>query len=160
MLMMSIPELRPERDEQISSTQSVLGLGGFGLKYMVYNGRTPRKLLGYKSNSELDVLYPGFVELNLNKRVRGAKKANLQPVITLDDAGCHMNSVILTLRMVELYDPSRFWEPWKLQLKLLSQSLAGMDWNEYIPAENQDLWKLQFSKFVDFLKLSKIMHPC
>ena len=39
-------------------------------------------------------------------------------------------------------------------MKLLSQSLAGMDWDEYIPAENQDLWKQQLSKLVDFPELS------
>ena len=81
------------------------------------------------------------------------------PVITLEDAGRLLNSVTLTRRMVfsilaELYDPCGFWEPWKLQRKLLSQSLTGMDWDEYIPAENQDLWKQQLSKLVDFPKLS------
>ena len=80
-------------------------------------------------------------------------------MITLEDARDLMSSVILTRRMVvsilaELYDPCRFWEPWKLQLKLLSQSLAGMDWDEYIPVENQDQWKQKMSKFVDFHKLT------
>ena len=143
----------------------MLGRGGFGFKYVEYCGRTPRekaspdrihvKLLGYKWNSELDVLYPGFAELNLNKKVRGAKKSNVQPVITLEDAGRLMASVSLTRRMVvsilaELYVPCGFWESWKLQLKLLSQSLADMDWDECISAENQDLWKQQLSKLVDF----------
>ena len=118
---------------------------------MVYSGRASGektspdgihvKLLEYKWNSELDVLYPGFAELNLKKKVRGAQKANLQPMITLEDAGRLMTNVTLTQKMVvsilaELYDPCGFWEPWKLQLKLLSQSLAGMDWDEYIPVEN------------------------
>ena len=39
-------------------------------------------------------------------------------------------------------------------MKLLSQSLAGMDQDEYIPVEDQDLWKQQLSKLVDFPKLS------
>ena len=105
------------------------------------------------------MLYPGFAELNLNKKVQGAKKSNKQPVITLEDAGLLKSSVTLTWRMVvsildKLYDPCGFWEPWKLQLKLLFQSLAGMDWDEYIPVENQDLWKQLLSKLVDFPKLS------
>ena len=45
------------------------------------------KLLGYKWNSEQDILYPGFAELNLNKKVRVAKKSNVLPVVTLADAG-------------------------------------------------------------------------
>ena len=56
--------------------------------------------------------------------------------------------------LAELYDPCGFWEPWKLQLKILSQTLAGMDWNEYIPVNSQDQWKQQLSKLVDFHKLS------
>ena len=61
-----------------------------------------------------------------------------------------MNSITLTQRMVvsilaELYNPCGFWEPWKLQLKLMSQSLAGMDWDEDIWAEDQNSWKQQLS---------------
>ena len=61
----------------------MLKQGGFGFKYVVYSGREPGekaspdgvhiKLLGYKWNSRNDILYPGFAELNLNKKVRGAK---------------------------------------------------------------------------------------
>ena len=43
-------ETEPEHDKQISSTQSVLGQGGFGLKYMVYSGRNLERkqvLTGY-----------------------------------------------------------------------------------------------------------------
>ena len=90
----------------------------------MYSGRIPGekaspdeihvKLRGYKWNSELDILYPGFTELNLNKKVRGSKKSNILPVITLEDAGRLMNSVFLTWRMIvsilaELYDPCGFW---------------------------------------------------
>ena len=56
--------------------------------------------------------------------------------------------------MAELYAPCGFWEPWKLQLKLMSQILAGMEWDEPIRPEDQDLWKYQLSRLVDFLKLS------
>ena len=77
------------------------------------------KLLGYKWNSEQDILYPGFAKLNLNKKVQGAKKSNIWPVVTLADAERLLNSVVLTRRMVvsimaELYDPCGFWELWKL----------------------------------------------
>ena len=56
--------------------------------------------------------------------------------------------------MAEIYDPCGFWKPWKLQLKLMSQTLAGMNWDEYIRAEDQDLWKQQLSRLVDFPKIS------
>ena len=56
--------------------------------------------------------------------------------------------------MAELYDPCGFLEPWKLQLKLMSQTLSGMDWDEHIRHEDQDVWKQQLSGLVDFPKLS------
>ena len=63
--------------------------------------------------------------------------------------------------MAELYDPCRFWEPWKLQLKLMSQTLAGMELDEHIRPEDQDLWKCQLSRLVDFptLSVSRICIP-
>ena len=119
---------------------------------MVYSGREPGekaspdevhiKLLGYKWNSGNGILYPGFAELNLNKKIRGAKKSNVLPIVTLEDAANLLSSVTLTRRMVvsilaELYDPCRFWEPWKLQLKLMSQTLACMDWDEHQRTRNR-----------------------
>ena len=108
------------------------------------------KLLGYKWDSRNDILYPGLAELNLNKKARRAKKSNIVPVVTLEDAGRLLNSVTLTRRMMvsilaELYDPCGFLEPWKLQLKLISQMLAGMEWDEHIRHEDQELWKYQVS---------------
>ena len=75
-------ETEAGQDKQIASTQLVLQQGGFGFKYVVYSGRKPGekasldgvhvKLLGYKWNSEQDILYPGFAELSLNKKVQVA----------------------------------------------------------------------------------------
>ena len=36
----------------------------------------------------------------------------------------------------------------------MSQSLAGMDWDEYILAEDQDSWTQQLSRLVNFPKFS------
>ena len=72
-------ETEAGRENQISSTQLVLKQGGFGFKYVVYSGLEPGekaspdgvhvKLLGCKWDSKNDILYPGFAELNLNKKV-------------------------------------------------------------------------------------------
>ena len=147
-------ETESGRDDQILSTHLVLKQRGFGFEYMVYSGIEPGekaspdgvhlKLLGYKWDSRNDILYPWFAELNLNKKVRGAKKSNIMPVVTLEDAGRLLNSETLTRRMVvsilaELYDPCGLWESWKLQLKLMTQMLAGMEWDEDICPEDQDL---------------------
>ena len=42
----------------------------------------------------------------------------------------------------------------EITIKLMSQNLAGMKWDEHIRAEDQDLWKQQLSLLVDFPKLS------
>ena len=77
---------------------------------MVYSGIEPGekasaggvhvKLLGYKWDSRNYILYPGLAELNLNKKARRAKKSNIVPVVTLEDAGRLLNSVTLTRRMM------------------------------------------------------------
>jgi len=41
------------------------------------------KLLGYLEKDELS---PGLGELNLNKKIRGERKPNLEPVKTIEDA--------------------------------------------------------------------------
>ena len=79
--------------------------------------------------------------------------------MTLEDAGRLLGSIILTRRMIvsimaELYDPCGFWKPWKIQLKLMSQSLAGMDWDDNICQEDQEMWKAQLLRLVDFPTLS------
>ena len=53
---------------------------------------------------------------------------------------CNSNSKMVVSILAELYNPCGFWEPWKLQLKLMSQSLAGIEWDEYIRAKDQDSW--------------------
>ena len=53
-------------------------------------------MLGYKWTTQPDLLSPGLVELNLNKKVRGSKKPNLTPVNSREDAEKLLNSVILT----------------------------------------------------------------
>ena len=79
--------------------------------------------------------------------------------VVVEDAGRLLGSITLTRRMVvsilaELYDPCGFWEPWKLQLKLMSQSLAGMKWDDNIRHEDQEIWKTQLSRLVEFPTLS------
>ena len=54
------------------------------------------KLLGYKWDPEKDDLSPGLGELNMNKKRRGEKKPNLEPVRTVRDAENLLASVKLT----------------------------------------------------------------
>ena len=114
---------------------------GLKLKYIVRSGEEPCdkassdgiavKLLGYKWCPKEDLISPGFSELNLNKKVRGAKKTNIFPVITRGDTERLLSLVKITKRIVvskvsEFYDPIGLFEPINLQLKFEMTKLTGL----------------------------------
>ena len=98
--------------------------GGFSLKFVVKSGEDPckkasadrvsMKLLGYKWVPKEDLLSPGLGELNFNKKHRGSKKPNREPVITREDARALLKDLVVTRRMVvskvsKFYDPLGLW---------------------------------------------------
>ena len=99
-----------KREEQIEAVQEVLKRGGFSLKFIVKSGEKPSekastdgetmKLLGYKWDPEKDELSPGLGELNLNKKLRGERKPNPEPVKTRVDAEKLLNGVQLTRSLI------------------------------------------------------------
>jgi len=158
-----------ERDNQVSQVQSILSKGGFSLKYVAKSREAPPeaasggedhlKILGYKWNPLLDEIGPGFEEINFNKKVRGAKKPNVFPVVSPDDVSRLLESTsisrrIVVSKMAELYDPIGIIEPYKLQLKLNASHLNGMDWDCPIPHELQSFWHQKFTELLDIPKLS------
>ena len=139
---------KEERSSQEEDCRNLLGSIGLQFKYIVRSGETPCekaspdgisvKLLGYKWCPEQDTISPGFSELNLNKKVRGAKKPNLSPVVTREDAMQLLDPIKITKRIAvskisEFYDPVGLFEPIKLQYKLEMRTLAGLQWDEEVP---------------------------
>ena len=59
-----------------------------------------KKLLGYKWDSKKDELSPSLGELNLNKKQRGNKKPNLEPVKRILDTKKLLTCVKLTQSMI------------------------------------------------------------
>ena len=152
------------RERQITAVKEVLKRGGFNLKFVVRSGDKPSdkassdgetmKLLGYKWDPEKDELSPGLGELNLNKKRRGEKKPNLEPVRTIQDAENLLASVKLTRSLIvgkisEFFDPCGFFEPIKLQMKLLTGSLKGKGWEEVLPEDDQTVWREILKGYVD-----------
>ena len=140
------------RDEQIQAVEEVLKRGGFSLKFVVKSGEKPSekastdgeslKLLGYKWDSKADILSPGIGELNLNKKVKGEKKPNSEPVRTVLDAEKLLENVQLTRSMIvgkisKFFYPCGFYEPIKVQMKLQTSGMKGRDWEEILPEEEQ-----------------------
>ena len=162
-------QTREERQTEEDQSLSLLGTKGLIVKYIVQSGEDPCekassdgksvKLLGYKWSTKEDTLSPGFSELNLNKKVRGAKKPNDSPVVTREDAVKLLSSVTITKRLVvsqvsEFFDPIGLFEPIKLQLKLEMRKLTGLAWDEEIPLEQQMKWRMLLANFVKLHELS------
>ena len=51
--------------------------------------------------------------------------------------------------MAKLYDPGGFWEPIKLQMKLVVFPLKGLDWGEEISSTEQEKWTDIIAMFVE-----------
>ena len=80
--------------------------------------------------------------MNLNKKKRGEKKPNLEPARTVMDAERLLSNVLLTRSLIvgkisQFFDPCGFFEPVKLQMKLLTGSLKGKEWEKVLPEEDQ-----------------------
>ena len=79
------------------------------------------KLLGYKWYPEVDLFAPGFSRLNMNKKIRCAKKPKISPIVTLQDANKLLEEktrIDVVAKIAEFFNHIRLWEPIKLQLKL------------------------------------------
>ena len=159
------------REEQITQTKAALSLGGLKMKFVARSGHDPppeasadgysMKMLGYKYEPKSDWYSPAFAELNFNRKVRGAKKPNKEPVESRMDAIQLMSNIRVTRQMVvskymELFDPLGFWEPYKLQLKLEIAELNGMEWKTPLSKELQDHWK---GRFLQFMELKQLRAP-
>ena len=154
-----------DMEEEISHTQAALLTGGFTMKYIARSGQPPPpeasadgqylKILGYVWSPEEDKLSLGFNEINFNKKRRGQKKSNPFPVKNSQDLTRLLKGYKITRRMVvakiaELFDPIGMFEPYKLQLKLDSSCLNGLDWDTPICREYQQVWEKRFHEMLEF----------
>ena len=144
-----------EREEQIRQCTEVLKLAGFNLKYVVRSGMDPvkeassdnltTKILGYTWYTEADYLAPGFQELNFNKKIRGAKRANEKPITSYKDveeimAMEKITKKVIASRVAEFYDPVGIYQPLKLTMKLEFASLNPMPWTYELSEVERKTW--------------------
>ena len=158
-----------KRESQISQTQTVIAKAGFQFKHVTRSGEAPSekasadgvstKLLGYNWLPKEDLLGLGMSELNFNKKIRGAKKANSFPITCKEDAKRLMDPLTFTRQIVvakcaEFYDPLGLLEPIKMQLKLELSKLNSYQWKEELPEAIQKEWK---ERFLEYLEYPKVM---
>ena len=105
-----------------------------------------KKTNRYKFATENDLLSPGITDLNLNKKIRGVKKPNVEPVSTPTEIKTYLEHVNITRRIAmsktaELFDPIGLCEPVKLQLKLALSQLNEFACDDPLPQDKQSEWK-------------------
>ena len=164
-----------ECDEQVRQVKECLANGGFHLKFVAYSKQMPPeeasdsdnfKILGYRWHPVSDVIYPGYHELNFQKKKRGARPNNDLPVTEVADVTRLLNTVDLTRRLLvsqvaQLYDPCGLFEAYKLQLKLDLISVNRMPWDAILPPEMVEYWTTRLKEFVQipFMHVSRCVVP-
>ena len=142
--------------QQIAQLEHILSSAGLSMKYLVISGSPPPEnasvdgksisLLGYSWFPEDDLLALSISEINFQRRIRGMKPHNLEPVHTSDDIEKLVSSLPgLTRRQVtakssELYDPLGLIEPYNASLKRSLSRLSPLGWDDPIPTEEAELW--------------------
>ena len=164
------------RDSQTSKVVDLLARAGFKLKFIARSGEKPcdkasedgetMRVLGYVWTPEQDFFAPGMGELNFNHKVRGSKKPNEKPIVTVEDAITLLESINLTRRIcvskvAEFFDPCGFWEPLKLELKLALADLTDYDWDQVLSDELQSFWKPRLASLSQLsdLKMNRSVVP-
>lgn len=153
-----------EREKQIMQTESVLGAGGFSLKFIARSGLAPPEgasadgctvgCLGVSWDTAQDLLSPGIKGMNLKKKIRGQKAAPDRDVTSAAGLRSAFKDDLITRagvlsRTAEFFDPVGWWEPLRLQMKISFQELNALDWKDPVPEHLHDTW-IEF-----FLELEK-----
>ena len=169
--IVSIAETEKTAERQIRDVREVLSKGGFSLKFVVRSGQPPDakassdgktvKMLGYRYDTMNDMLSPMFTELNLNKKVRGARKPNTTPITTPKEALSLLKETKLTRRiamskLAEFFDPIGIFEPKKLQLKLALSQLNSLAWDQPLSQELQEEWQVRLADLMELPTLRVI----
>ena len=147
-----------ELNQTIESVSRVLPEGGFKIKCMSRSGVQPSEkassdgtttgLAGYLWLPEKDYLKLGVGEINFNKKSRGYRIPNENPIVTSDD----LNEIIpeKITRRIALGKTAEFWdiigilEPLKVKFKINLKELHGYDWDDEIPKDLKHEWVTNF----------------
>ena len=137
----------------------VIPNAGFKLKMTTISGDSPcekassdgiySSFAGYHWDSAKDQLKLGMGEINFNKKVRGQKKSNVEPVDSEEKVEKLASTVQLTRRILlgkvmELYDLVGLLEPLKSKLKLDMRVCSSFGFDDILPENLQILWKENF----------------
>ena len=157
------------REEQIHQTESILGSGGFSMKFVARSGHPPPEgastdsqtvgCLGLTWDTEQDLLSPSIASMNLQKKIRGQKAAPDRDVTTAEGLRSALKDELITRagvlsRTAEFFDPVGWWEPLRLQMKLSFQELNALDWKDPVPESMFETWVEHFMQLESAKSLS------
>jgi len=137
-----------DRERQIKQTESCLKEGGFSLKFVATSGNPPPDdsstdgktvgCLGLSWDTTQDTLSPSVGSMNLQKKIRGIKAAPDRNVTTREGLTAALKDGLITRvhvlsRIAEFFDPTGWWEPLRLQMKIAFQEMNSLDWKDSVP---------------------------
>ena len=157
-------------EQEVREVTEILEAGGFSLKFVAHSFEEPPSesssngeslnILGYKWTPLCDTIALNLKEVNFQKKKRGLKPDNPEPVNTPDAVKNLVTSLpALTRRHVvgkcsEIYDPLGLYEPVKAALKRSLVSLNHLDWNERLSEYDQQVWINHLMLWPDLAKIS------
>jgi hypothetical protein len=117
-------------------------------------------------DTEQDTLSLGFGQMNIEKKVRGAKKPSKRDLSTPEGISAAMEEGAITRRKIlgraaEFYDLLGLFEPVKLCMKLLLSEMNHIPWDSPVPKDMQDKWVdlLMFMEAMPEVEIPRCMRP-
>ena len=154
----------------VDSVSRVLPEGGFSIKCVTVSGTSPSNeassdgvstgVGGYVWQPKEDYLKIGMGEMNFNKKYRGYRKPNDNPIVEEDDLD-QIIPKIITRRLAlsktaETWDICGIWELAKVKFKLDLKDLTVYDWDDDIGQTLAKVWRDNFHLMA---KIQKILIP-
>jgi len=152
-----------QRDKIVAEVEAVLPKGGFKIKCITLSGAEPCEkasedgvstgLAGYLWMPKHDQLKLGMGELNFNRKIRGYKPPNPNPVTKPDDLEKVIPQKIT--RRIALGKTAEFWdllglvEPLKVKFKLDLKKITVFDWDDKLPNEIVAGWTDNFRIMIE-----------
>jgi hypothetical protein len=150
---------KEECEAQIWKTSCALSVAGFSMKFVAKSGDPPPAdgssdgatigCLGVSWKLEADQLSLAHPTMNMNKKVRGQKAAPNRDLSTPSEIrrafqdGLISKAGVLS-QIAEFYDPTGWWEPFKLQMKISFQEFTPLDWDDKVPDTEIETWVKHF----------------
>ena len=156
--------------KQVDEAQQILSHIGMELKYVAYSKSPPppqaskdgvsMTVLGMLWKPEADTISLNLPEINFNKKIRGSKPANKEPVTNaneikeLCDTLKSMTRADVVSKIGEFYDNTGWAEPIKAHYKRAAARLNNLKFEDEISTTERKFWTETFQTWPDLAKIA------